>query len=182
MVTQRRCREQRRRRRAAEPAAGLVDDEHPVGVTVEGQAEVESTGDDPGAQVALVGGLQRVGRVVRERAVEFGVHDLELDAGETFEHGRHDEATHAVGGVGDHPHRADVGRIDEAARRDRRSRRAGRARTGDPQVAAGRGPIAVEHSFRNGLHLDQAGVDTDRAGTGEAQLDAVVAARGCATR
>ena len=76
--------------------------------------EVEPAGDHPGPQVALVGGLQRIGRVVRERAVEFGVHHLELDAGQSLEHRGHDEATHAVGGVGDDPHRADVGRIDEA--------------------------------------------------------------------
>ena len=71
--------EDRRRRRAGQPDAQLVDDEHAVGVAVEGQADVEAAGLHPGPQVALVGRLQRVGRVVRERAVELAVHHLELD-------------------------------------------------------------------------------------------------------
>ena len=60
----------------------------------------------PGPQVALVGRLQRVGGVVGERAVELAVHHLELDRRQALEHRRHDEAAHAVGGVGDDPQRA----------------------------------------------------------------------------
>ena len=105
MLAQRRGREQRCRGRAAQSTPGLVDHEHTVGVTVEGEAQVEPAGDHPGAKITLVGGLQRVGRVVRERAVEFGVHDLELDAGQSLEHGRNHESAHAVGRVGDDPHR-----------------------------------------------------------------------------
>ena len=54
-----------------------------------------------GLQVALVGGLQRVGGVVRERAVELAVHDLELERRQALEDRGHDQAAHAVGGVGD---------------------------------------------------------------------------------
>ena len=103
MGAQRHRRQDRRRRRAGQPGAGLVDHEHTVGVTVERQADVEAAGHDPGPQVALVGRLQRIGRVVRERAVELGVHDLELEHAEPIEHGGDDEAAHPVGGVGDDP-------------------------------------------------------------------------------
>ena len=71
--------EDRGRRRAGQPDAVLVDDEHPVGVAVEGQPDVEPAGAHPRLQVALVGRLQRIGRVVRERPVELAVHHLELD-------------------------------------------------------------------------------------------------------
>ena len=48
--------------------------------------------------------------MVREGAVELGVHDLELEHAEPVEHGRDDEAAHAVGGVGDDP--AGTERVD----------------------------------------------------------------------
>ena len=73
--------QQGRRRRARQPAAQLVDDEDPVGVAVEGEPDVEPTGHHAGLEVELVGGLDRVGRVVRERAVELAVHHLQLTWG-----------------------------------------------------------------------------------------------------
>ena len=93
--------------------AGLVDHEDAIGVAVERQADVEAAGHHAGPQVALVGRLQRVGRVVRERAVELGIHDLELEHAEAIEHGGDDEAAHPVGGVGDDPPRAQGVDVDE---------------------------------------------------------------------
>ena len=113
MGAQRHRRQDRRRRRPGQAGAGLVDDEHPVGIAVERQADVEPAGHHPGAQVALVRRLQRVGRVVREGAVELGIHHLELEHAEPVEHGRDDEAAHAVGGVGDDPARAQGVDVDE---------------------------------------------------------------------
>jgi hypothetical protein len=60
------CGEQRRGGAATEAAAGFVDHEHTVGVTVEGEADVEAAGHDTGLQIALVGRLDRIGRVIRE--------------------------------------------------------------------------------------------------------------------
>ncbi len=47
----------------------------------------------------------------------------------------------------------------------------------DARAAGGRRAraVPVEHLLRHRLHLGEAGVDTDRSGAGEAQLDAVVA-------
>ena len=73
-----------------------------------------------GPQVALVGGLQRVGRMVGERAVELAVHHLELDHRQPLEHRRHDQAAHAVGGVGDDAQRADRRRRRRTTARARR--------------------------------------------------------------
>ena len=73
----------------------------PIGIPVERQADVEASGDDAGPYVALVGRLQRVGRVVGERAVELAVHHLQLDGRQALEHRRHDETTHPVRSVGD---------------------------------------------------------------------------------
>ena len=158
------------------PWPEFVDHEDSVGVAVEREAEVEATRHHACSQVALVGRLQRVGGMVRERAVELGVHDLEFDAGQPLHHRRHDESAHAVGGVGDDLHRADVGRVDEAdhvldelgeqvlfgagaALRCRRERR------------------TVEHLFGDPLDVGQPGVDTDRTSTRQAQLHAVVSGR-----
>ena len=77
-------------RAAAEAAPGLVDDEHPVGVAVEREADVEVAGDDARLQVELIRGLQRVGWVIGERAVELAVHDLEGDLWQALEHSGYD--------------------------------------------------------------------------------------------
>ena len=76
--------------------AGLVDQEHPVGVAVEREADVGTGVEHPRLQVHEVRRLDRVGGMVGERAVELGVHQLELD-GQTGEHGGHHQAAHAVG-------------------------------------------------------------------------------------
>ena len=74
--------------RTAEPTAGFVDHEHAVGVAIEGQPDVETAGDDPGLEVALVGWLQRVGGMVGKRAVELAVHDFQRDLRQSLEHRR----------------------------------------------------------------------------------------------
>ena len=101
MGAQHGSRQQRGCGRATEAAAGLVDDEHAVGITVEGETYIEAARHNPRLQVALVGWLQRVGGVVGEGAVELAVHDFQGELRQTLEHGRHDEPAHAVGGVGD---------------------------------------------------------------------------------
>src|SRR5215510_4681258 len=49
-----------------------------IGVAVEGQADVGLLLADGGLEVAQVLGLDRVGRVVRERAVELGEEDRQV--------------------------------------------------------------------------------------------------------
>ena len=92
--------------RAREASPLFVDHEHAVGVAIEGQTDVESAGHHSGLQIALIGRLQGIGRVIGERPVELGVHHLEFEARQSLEDCRHHEAAHAVGGVGHHPHRA----------------------------------------------------------------------------
>ena len=51
--------------------------------------------------------------MVRERAVELGEHDLELERVESLERGGHHEPAHAVGDVGDDAKRTERRRVDE---------------------------------------------------------------------
>ena len=67
----------------------LVDAEDAVGVTVEGEADVGTGLEHAGLEVPEVLDVDRVGLVVREGAVELGVHHLEVE-GQLGEHGRHD--------------------------------------------------------------------------------------------
>ena len=90
----------------------FVDEEHAVGVAVEREADVGADVAATRAEVALVLGLDRVGGMVRERAVELGVQQIELD-GKLLEHARDDEAAHAVRGVGDDLHRTQRADVDE---------------------------------------------------------------------
>ena len=57
----------------------FVDEETPVGVTVEGQSDIGFGLDDVGLQVDEVGSVQRVGFVVGEGAVEFEVQRPQRD-------------------------------------------------------------------------------------------------------
>ena len=157
--------------RARQPLALLVDEEHPVGVAVEGEADVGARLEHPGLQVDQVLGLDRVGGVVRERAVELAVQDLEVER-QAVEHGGHDEAAHAVGGVGDDLQRPQGDDVDERADVG--------GEVGEQVDAADRRPPAaggLEPGGGHGLDLAEAGVLADRLGAGEAQLDAVVLRR-----
>ena len=127
--------------------SALVDDEAAVGVTVEGQAEVGAVLPDGGLQVDEVLGVERVGLVVGEAAVEL---EVERDDGERkgrqagagLEHGRDRVAAHAVAGVDDDLEVPDAGEVDQGAQEGRRSRAGGRAprgcRSGRSGVGRGR--------------------------------------------
>ena len=91
--------DQRGHRRRRHRLAHLVDDEAPVGVTVEGQADVGAGLQDVGLQVDEVGGVQRVGFVVGERAVEFEEQRRQRDRRDRAEHRGRGVARHAVSGV-----------------------------------------------------------------------------------
>ena len=156
------------------PRPGLVDDEHAVGVAVEGQPDVEAARHHAGLEVELVGGLDGIGRVVRERAVELAVHHLELDLGQALEDLGHDEAAHAVGGVG---HDLAAGATASGSMNDTTwsakssSRSCVVSRPGRWRPAGRR---AVEHGVGDGLDVGQARVRAHRPRPGQAQLDAVV--------
>ena len=104
----------RRRCRTRQTLALLVDQKHAVGIAVEGQAHISTHLEHPGPEVGLILGLQRVGGVVGEAAVELAVHHLQLRV-EALERCGHDQATHAVGNVGDHREGAEAVDVDEAA-------------------------------------------------------------------
>ena len=114
--------------------------------------------------------------MVRERAVELAVHHLEFDHRETLEHRRNDEATHAVGRVGDDPHRDQGVDVDE---RQHVLDEVGQ----DVTAAASAGPLrrpwadAVEHGGRRRPHLGQTAVDADRLRAGQTELHTVVLGR-----
>jgi hypothetical protein len=117
----------------------LVDEEHPVGVAVEGQADIGADLEHPGLEVALVLGLDRVGRMVREGAVELAVHDLDVEGQALEDLGGHVTA-HAVGRVG-HDLQAGAGpTCRRRSGRARRSRRAGPGGTPRPAPAPARRP------------------------------------------
>jgi hypothetical protein len=102
----------RRGRGAGQPDPALVDEEDTIGVAVEGEPDVGAHLEHPCTQVRLVLGLDGIGRVVGEGAVELPVHDLEVE-GQWLEHGGDDQSTHAVRGVRDDLERAQRIDVDE---------------------------------------------------------------------
>ena len=97
------------------PGQGLglvVDQEHPVGVAVEGEADVGPHLEHPGLEVLEVLGLDGVGRVVGEAAVELGVHQLDVER-KALEHLGGHQSPHAVAGVGHHLERTEHRAVDE---------------------------------------------------------------------
>ena len=158
-------------------------DEAAVRVTVEGEADVRTVLPDRGLEVDEVGGVERVGLVVGERAVELEVerHDLEGQLGET--RGRAEDRgdgvpAHAVAGVDDDLERARARQVDETAQeagvvgehvaRRHRTRPAG----GVSEARA-----TVEEPLREVADLGEARVLAHRACRGPAELDAVVLGR-----
>ena len=147
----------------------FVDQEDPVGVAVECQADVCPRCEDPVPEVDQVRRLEGIGGVVRERPVEFGEQHLEFD-GQGLEHGRNHEAAHAVRRVGHHPERAEHGRVDEG--------------TDVPGELVeeldgrdGAGPARVGHADTTEhvvAYEAESRVDPDWSGVREAHLDAVV--------
>ena len=155
--------------RAGERLGPLVDQEHPVGVTVEGQAHVGAGLEHPGLEVLEVLGLDGVGGVVGERPVQLGIQELEVE-GQAREHPRHHQPAHAVGHVGHHPQGAQHREVDEGA--DVVGEGVENVPGADAAPASvGRRRTAPGH---RGLDLPQAGVLAHGAGAGQAQLDPVV--------
>ena len=119
--------DQRRDRAGADRLAALVDDEAAVGVAVEGEPDVGAVLDDRPLQVAQVLRLQRVGLVVRERAVELEVQRYDVQRQRRAARrravaepdGRDGVAAHAVAGVHDHLQRARPGQVDQPAQERR---------------------------------------------------------------
>ena len=95
----------RGRGRARDRLGLVVDEEHAVGVAVEREADVGAGVEHRLLEVLEVLGLDRVGRVVRERAVELARRGRSSVERQALEHRRDDEAAHAVGGVGHDPQR-----------------------------------------------------------------------------
>ena len=158
----------RRRGGARHRLTLVVDEEDAIGVAVERESDIGARVEHRALQVLEVLGLDRVGGVVREGAVELAVEDPQVE-GQTVEHARHDQAAHAVGGVGDDPQRPQHRGVDEA-----------------PHVgtellehvdgfdgARDLGPLD-DAGLDRGPDLAQSGLLADRRGSGAAQLDAVV--------
>ncbi len=152
----------------------LVDEEHPVGVAVEGESDVGPRLEQPVHQIPLVLGLDRIGRVIGERSVELGIEMIEPER-EAGEHGRDDEAAHPVGRVGHDLERPERRYVDEGAdvghvAVEHVALGARAATTG--RIGAARGDLP------GGLLDDlETGVGPDGRRLGEAHLDPVVARR-----
>ena len=119
--------------------------------------------------------MNRVGGVVGELAVEFAVKDLQVER-QSVEDCWDDQAAHTVGRVSHHLEGPEDGRVDERARV---------VGEGIEQVGgldrASAGPVR-QSGFHQFSHPDQPGVPSDGAGTGQAELDAVVVGRVVAGR
>jgi hypothetical protein len=98
--------------RTRDAVAALVDQEHTIGVAVERETDIGAGLDDAGDEVELVLGLDRISRVVGERAVELGEQHLEVER-QPGERQGNDEPPHAVGGVGHDLERPQRRNIDE---------------------------------------------------------------------
>jgi hypothetical protein len=125
---------------------------------------------DGAPEVLLVLGHDRVGRVVRERAVELHVQRDELE-GKALEHRRDGERPHPVGGVGHHGQRVERGRVDHAEQMVHVPIQ----HDLDRELAAPGARRRV--GLREGLDLLQAGLRADGRRLPAAQLDAVVLGR-----
>ena len=99
-------------RRAGDRAGPFVDQEHPVGVAVEGQTHIGTRIQHPGLQVAEVLGLDRIGRMVGKRAVQLRIKKVQLE-GQTCKDGGNDQATHAVSRVDHYPEGPQGLHVDE---------------------------------------------------------------------
>ena len=98
--------------------------------------------------------------------------------GQALEHLGHDQAAHAVGGVGDDLAAgvsSDGSTNDTTWSANSSSRSTRRSRARGVAAGAGRSPSSTASAIA--LIVGQAGVGADRAGPGQAQLDAVVLGR-----
>ena len=156
--------------RAADRLALVVDEEHAVGVAVEREADVGAEVEHRALEVLQVLGLDRVGGVVRERAVELAEeHGQRRTAGLRTPSGTTSppmplavSATTLSGRSADD--------VDERAHVLAERRRAGRRARPCPATS----PRDVTPDATISLICVQAGLLADRRGAGAAQLDAVV--------
>ena len=150
--------------------AELVHQEHPIGITVERQADVCTGLEDARPQVGDVVRIDRVGRMVGEGAIELRVHDLQVH-GEALEHRRNHQATHAIGGVGHDFQGPQVGRVDEGVHVC--------GEIGEHVALGHRSAMACGlHAIDDELFdLGEAALGTDRRRAGSTHLDAVVLGR-----
>ena len=148
----------------------VVDEEDTVGVSVERETDVGARFADARDQRTQVLGLDRVGRMVRKRAVELAVHDLEIER-QRGEHDGHHKSAHAVGRVSDDLQRLQLAQVDERAN----MRGKGFEQVLVRQLALV--PCRRNAGFGHRLDLEQAGVDAHRLGAGQTKLDAVVLRR-----
>ena len=100
--------------RSRERLRVVVDEEDAVGVAVEREPDVGLRVEDRALEVLEVLGLDRVGGVVGERAVELAEDHGELGR-ESREHRGDHEAADAVGRVGDDAQRREGVDVDERA-------------------------------------------------------------------
>ena len=107
-----RSRDDGRRERPREGRRLLVDEEHAIGVAVEGESYVCAGFHDPTLQVDEVLGLDGVSRMIREVAIELAEEDLDLER-QAAEHRWRNEHAHAVCGVGDDLERPKAGDVHE---------------------------------------------------------------------
>ena len=154
--------------RPAHRLAGVVDEEHPVGVTVEGEPDVGAEIEHRALQVLEVLELDRVGGMVRERAVELAVEDGERER-KALEHLRHDEPAHAVRGVGHDRERTQHRGVDEGSH-------VVAERLEEVEVLDLARDLAARRDARRDhlLDLGEPGLLADRRRARAAQLDAVV--------
>ncbi len=153
----------------------LVDQEHSIGVAIEGQPDVGADLEHSSLEVSKVLHVERVGRVVRKRAVELGIQEVDLE-GQIGEGRRHHESAHAVGGVGHDLQRPEGAGVDETVdvADEGRQQICGASRAGRSRR---RWSVALEHRLRCCLDGAEPGVLTNGGRTRAAHLDAVVASR-----
>ena len=161
---------QRGRQRTGDRPRLLVDKEHTVGITVEGETDVGTTVEDSRHEVFEVLGLDGISGMVGKCAVEFAVQHLELHR-EPAEDGGDHEPTHTVGRVGHDLERSQRSHVDE------RTHVVGEVveqiERGTPTSRIGR-DIAKLTIGGQLLDAHQTRLFADRFGTRQAELDAVV--------
>ena len=112
ILLQHRLGEERRHEVARDELAGVVDEEAPVGVAVEGRAEVGAVLAHLADHELAVLGEERVRLVIREGAVRLEVVRDGVDR-DPFEHGRQHHAGHPVRRVDHHAPLLDRIEVDE---------------------------------------------------------------------
>ena len=148
----------------------LVDEEHPVGVTVEGEADVGLLAEHGRPEVLEVLDLDGVGGMVGEAAVELEVERHQPDR-QAPEQRRHHLARHPVGGVDHDGQRLDVLRLDEGEHMGGEVLDHVQVLDGAPRPGWG------QFGLREPPDVGETRVLPDGGGARQAHLDAVVAGR-----